>query len=65
MDRNILINNLTGKYVDFDSSMYDCYIRENIGIFIPICDDLDNNDLKHNHPSYYRSIATNMVLATT
>ncbi len=52
MDRNILINNLTGKYVDFDSSMHDCYIRENIGIFIPICDDLDNNDLKHNHPSY-------------
>lgn len=51
MDRIILISNLTGNYKSFDSPMYDCYIRENIGIFIPICDDLDNKDLKHNHPS--------------
>lgn len=52
MDNSILIENLVGDAPDFNSSMFDCYVREKIGIFIPIFDDSENQSVAHRHSAY-------------
>lgn len=49
------VNYFLTKYVanenEFDPSLYDCYVRETFGIFIPILND-DKSAQVHKHPSY-------------
>ncbi|MBQ4536082.1 MAG: helix-turn-helix transcriptional regulator [Lachnospiraceae bacterium] len=52
MGNNILGANLTGNAVAFNSSAFDCYVREKFGVFIPIFDNLDKYSTKHKHPAY-------------
>lgn len=52
MDISSLINNLVGDAGDFDISMYDCYVRDKFGIFIPIFDNIEKQSIYHKHPAY-------------
>lgn len=52
MDNSILIENLVGEASDFNSSMFDCYVREKFGIFIPIFDDVEKQSAVHKHLAY-------------
>lgn len=52
MDISSLINNLIGVVGDFDISMYDCYVRDKFGIFIPIFDNIEKQSINHKHPAY-------------
>jgi len=52
MENTILVKNLVGDIEDFEASMFDCYIREKFGVFIPIFDSSEKQTLKHKHPSY-------------
>lgn len=52
MDNKLLIKNLVGDVADFNSSTYDCYIREKFGVFIPIFEDSDMQSTKQKHPAY-------------
>lgn len=36
----------------FDSSMFDCYVRENFAVFIPIHDDAKKEAVPHRYPAY-------------
>ena len=52
MDNSILIQKLTGNSEEFGSSIFDCYVRDDFGVFIPIFDNQDSQSLNHKHPSY-------------
>lgn len=52
MDESILVKNLVGDADDYDFSMFDCYIREKFGVFIPVFDNQDKQSVKHKHPAY-------------
>lgn len=52
MNIGSLIKHLTGDDAEFDVSLFDCYVREKFGIFIPIFKDDKEEAVKHEHPSY-------------
>ncbi len=52
MDNSNLIQKLTGNSEEFGSSIFDCYVRDDFGVFIPIFDNQDSQSLNHKHPSY-------------
>lgn len=52
MNKDILIDNLTGETLTFNTAIYDCYVLDKFGVFIPIHQDNENQSGKHNHPSY-------------
>lgn len=52
MDTSSLINKLVGDVVDFDISIYDCYVRDKFGMFIPIFDNIEKQSINHKHPAY-------------
>lgn len=52
MDNSSLFNNLVGDVDDFDVSMFDCYVRDKFGIFIPIFDNIEKQYISHKHPAY-------------
>lgn len=52
MDMNSFIENLVGDVDGFDISMFDCYVRERFGIFIPIYDQMEKQSVNHKHPAY-------------
>lgn len=52
MDINSLINDLVGDIEEFDSSIFDCYVRDKFGIFIPIFEDDEKQPVHHKHPAY-------------
>lgn len=45
-------NNLVGDVVGFDISLFDCYVRDKFGIFIPIFDNSEGQYIHHKHPAY-------------
>lgn len=60
MDNNSLIGQLVGDIDEFDISLFDCYVREKFGIFIPIFESEEKNSIKHKHPAYEISILFEM-----
>lgn len=52
MDNSTLFNNLVGDVDGFDISMFDCYMRDKFGIFIPIFDNFEKQSINHKHPAY-------------
>lgn len=52
MSIDTLIEQLAGEPVEYKVSMFDCYVREGFGIFIPIFEDAHEEHLKYKHPSY-------------
>ena len=52
MNKDILIGNLTGETSTFNTAIYDCYVLDKFGVFIPIYQDNEIQTGKHNHPSY-------------
>lgn len=52
-NNNALIQKLIGNVEFFDISNYDCYLKKQFGVFIPILfDDTINIQQKHKHPAY-------------
>lgn len=52
MEMNLLIQKLAGDVAEFDSSLFDCYVREKFGVLIPIYDSTQKQSIKHKHPAY-------------
>ena len=52
METSSTMKNLVGDAAEFDVSQFDCYVRDKIGIFIPIFDSNENQFIKHKHPAY-------------
>lgn len=52
MDVSTLIKNLIGDATEFNISLYDYYVRDKFGVFIPILDSADEKSVNHAHPSY-------------
>lgn len=52
MDIQSLSKQLVGDTADFDVSLYDCYVREKLAIFIPVFEDVSSQETKHKHPAY-------------
>ena len=52
MDINSLIKNLVGDTAEFNSSQFDCYVREKFGVFIPIFDNIAEQSGEQTHPAY-------------
>lgn len=47
-----MMEKLVGDVGFFDISAFDCYVREQFGIFIPIYNDRDESAESHCHPAY-------------
>lgn len=45
-------DHLVGDIGDFDISLYDCYVRKQFGIFIPIFENAEKQPGNHKHPAY-------------
>ena len=52
MNTYILTKKLAGDATEFDSTRYDCYVREKFGIFIPIFAAAEKTSVRHEHPAY-------------
>ncbi len=52
MNQTSIINNLIGDTQAFNITMFDCYVRDRFGIFIPIFDEIENQSPTHEHPAY-------------
>ena len=52
IDITSFITKLAGDSTQFNTSEYDCYVRDGFGIFIPIFDDKEKQTEKHKHPAY-------------
>ncbi len=46
------MKNLVGDATEFDTAQFDCYVRDKMGIFIPIFDFFEHQFIKHNHLAY-------------
>lgn len=51
-ETNSLIKNLIGNSMEFNLSLFDYYIRDSLGIFIPILERIGNRAINHKHPAY-------------
>lgn len=47
-----LVDDLVGEIESFDFTLFDCYVRENFGIFIPVFEDARKRLIHHKHPAY-------------
>ncbi|MBQ4058232.1 MAG: helix-turn-helix transcriptional regulator [Lachnospiraceae bacterium] len=52
VDVHTFITKLAGDSTQFNTSEYDCYVRDSFGIFIPIFEDKEQKTIKHKHPAY-------------
>ena len=46
------ISKLVGDEKNFDISLFDCYVREKFGVFIPILNESESRLVNHLHPAY-------------
>ena len=45
-EMNSLIENLVGNTIEFDTSLFDYYVKDNLGIFVPILDRTGKQSIK-------------------
>lgn len=51
-----IIQNLVGDTAEFDVPKFDCYVRDNFAVFIPIFQDGKKQTITHKHPAYQINI---------
>lgn len=52
MSISFCIKQLVGEITEFGISSYDCYVREEFGVFIPMLTNMKKQSVKHKHPAY-------------
>lgn len=60
MNTSLNMGQLVGDITEFNHSLYDCYVREKFGIFIPIFEEREELTAKHKHPAYEITIDFDM-----